>query len=253
MRARNSIALGPGFLPCRTFQARPGSTPLDRHHPPSVPPFRMKAARTACRMFGSGCIPRAMAKPHKTDASVYANFASDLSTSFARLLPKSADDVADFLYAAGVALAQREADLARTLRVSRATVSSWKARGAIPPTHLDWFSNEFAYAVLTAPPAPQFDLRHAGVRIAIRLIQQSAFNPFGLRGLSDSEAADICAAYLGGLARLGLFVAWRLGVSDTDDPEQPTIDTLGAIARSIAPRMMFHTSVSQEVSQSGEL
>lgn len=186
-----------------------------------------------------------MTEPQKIDVSSYANLANELSISFAPLMPQTGSDVADFLYEAAFALGLREADLARTLGVSRATLSGWKTRGAIPPLHLQWFGREFAYAVLIAPPTPQFDLRHAGIRLALRLIQTTDFNPFRLKSLRREDATEVCFLYLGGLARLGLFLQHRLGRDDLSDVEARAVALLGDLALLVAHRLVAEHRVSQ--------
>ena len=151
-----------------------------------------------------------MGKSEKPLGSPCVNDTNNLSISFASLLPSTPDEVASYLVGVSFALGGREADLARLLGVSRATLSSWKARGAIPDAYKHWFVEEFPRLVLSSiKPAPGDYYRHAGLPAALQLIRQSEFNPFGIQA-DDDELMDRLASHMGGLVRLAQFIQNRL-------------------------------------------
>jgi len=152
-----------------------------------------------------------------------------------------------FLTGAAFALGGRESDLARVLGVSRATLSSWKARGAIPEAHLRWFSEEFVPAVLSRiAPAPGEDFRNAGVPVALHLARITDFNPFGLVGMPQIDLIDIFALHMGGLVRMGHFVLQRVTLKGpVEEWELLAAHTLKDIVREAAPRVKPRRMVSQ--------
>lgn len=188
-----------------------------------------------------------MRRPTKVAGSQDVNDTNNLSISFALLLPSEPDAVADFLAGAAFALGGKEADLARSLGVSRATLSSWKARGMIPATHLRWFSEEFSIEVLSRiSPAPGDDFRHAGLPAALHLVRITNFNPFGLVGLSDIDLIEVLASHMGGLVRLAQFVQHRLHMEDpVEELELRVAHAMKAIVMAAAPRVFPGQAVSQ--------
>lgn len=186
-----------------------------------------------------------MRKPSSDVGTRAVSNANDLSISFASILPSGPDEVASFLFGAAFAIGGREADLARALGVSRATLSSWKARGAIPEQHRQWFLDQFPILVLSSKkPAPGDDFRQTGLPAALHLIRGSKFNPFGLSGLDDAELLETLADHMGGLVRLAQFIQLQLSDADLPAPRlyAQVAQIVGEIARaskaSIFPRSM---------------
>ena len=148
--------------------------------------------------------------PQKPSTGSYVNDANDLSILFASLLPFDPSDVGPFLFEAAYALGEREADLAREIGVSRATLSGWKKRGAIPPAHLEWFGERFPIEVLQGRNPQQHEgFRHVGLELALALFEMTSFDPFNLPHKGKEDRLAICFRYLGGISRLGLFVLHR--------------------------------------------
>ncbi|RQW43879.1 hypothetical protein [Novosphingobium sp. LASN5T] len=138
----------------------------------------------------------------------------------------------------------READLARSLGVSKATLSGWKARAVIPAVHAKWFAEEFAVAVLSGNQLNKMlDSRHAGIPAVFRVFQQTDFNPFGLEFDNSDQAIDVCEFYFGGLCRLALFIQNRLDLGDQVvmemGLEKRTASLLWQMALAVRPRLAF--------------
>lgn len=160
------------------------------------------------------------------------------------LFTEPGEDVGHFLFTVAFALGMKEAELARLLGVSRATLSSWKARGAIPPVHQPWFETEFVPAVLNSrTPAPGDDFRHAGLPVVLHLLHLSDGNPFGLSSLDRNELIEVTYRHFGSLVRLGQFVLLRVGRSD--NPELLAAKTLEGIIRGAARKVFVGKAVSQ--------
>ena len=177
--------------------------------------------------------------------------ANSLST-FAKCV--SEDDAARLIFDAAFALGKSEAELARLIGVSRATLSSWKARGAIPASRRTWFEEEFPIAVLgNIAPSPYDDFRHAGMESALKLLDETDFNPFGLRSVSRTDLIQIAATHFGGLVRLSQFVDHRAFVFPLlsgADPLASTVWVMKDVASYAAHRLFPTSQVSQRVSQS---
>lgn len=222
--------------------------PFSRHHAPSVEPFRMNAARTACRISGCAREALAMNTPRKSKSVTVSDDANDLSILFSSVWPRSSDEVGGFLSDAAFALGMREADLARSLGVSRATLSGWKTRGVIPATHSSWFGEEFPIVVLSGSNADlHASFRHAGIPAVLHLFRETAFNPFGLVDQNAEDYIDICRTYFGGLCRLALFLQNRMPiVAPVEETHARVGNLLGKVARAAAPRLKFR-NVSQSV------
>ena len=158
--------------------------------------------------------------------------------------------MASFLASAAFAIGGREADLARELGVSRATLSGWKARGHIPEKYRDWFVIDLPVTVLAnRGNGVGSDFRNAGVPASLQLLRRTNFNPFGIVGLSDQELVEIAGIYLGGLVRLSHFVQMELPNS-VDYAAQGTLydqvaQIVGEAARRAAPRLLPRHAVSQ--------
>lgn len=187
-----------------------------------------------------------MNAPRKTQSATISNYANNLSILFAQVWPQTSDEVGSFLSDAAFALGVREAELARSLGVSRATFSGWKARGVIPAAHAKWFSEEFAVAVLSASNVDlHADFRHAGIPAVLHLFRATDFNPFGLEEHSAADAIDVCRWYFGGLCRLALFLQHRVPITQpVEEFEAKVGSLLGEVARAAAPKLRFR-NVSQ--------
>ena len=187
-----------------------------------------------------------MSEPLASTDKAYADVANDLSTIVAPLLPRDPADVATFVSDAAFALGETDAGLARLMGVSRATLSSWKNRGSIPAVSLRWFKDEFAAEVLSRF-VPGGDMRHAGIRVALRLLRETDFDPFGVTLEKDMERIEVCYRRMDGLARLGLFILRRMDFlsEGADHFEAAAARVLGAIASHEARRVLTLASVSQ--------
>ena len=178
------------------------------------------------------------------NANTLSTFASAIADDPARLL------IAD----AAFALGKSEADLARLLGVSRATLSSWKVRGAIPAQRRKWFEEQFPIIVLgNIGPAPGDDFRHAGLETALKLLDETDFNPFKLSGINRGALVHIASIYLGGLVRLSQFLNHRLMLKPKlpgEDPQSLTVWVMMATAAAAAEHILPAAKVSQWVSQS---
>lgn len=191
-----------------------------------------------------------MSAPRKTQSASVSNDANDLSILFASFWPQDADEVRLFLTDAAFALGLREAELARSLGVSRATFSGWKARGVIPAAHAKWFSTDFAVAVLRGGNGDlHADFLHAGMPAVLHLFQATDFDPFGLGEDNAADAISVCHRHFGGLCRLALFLQNRIAIKPPiEEFEVRTARLLGQVARAAAPMLWFR-NVSQSVSQ----
>lgn len=137
----------------------------------------------------------------------------DLSTLYASLFPSSGDQVALMLASAAVALRVSEAGLAREIGVTRATLSSWKTREALPAKHAEWFRAEFVERVVFRRGQENAaGLMHAGVEGSLQLFRQTDFNPFGLPTDRVASGAAHCARHFEGIVCLTLFVQHMIGV-----------------------------------------
>jgi hypothetical protein len=174
------------------------------------------------------------------------NDTNNLSTLLAAWASR---DVGGLISSAAFALGGREADLARAMGVSRATLSSWKARGAIPSPQMAWLVERLPAEVLRRiAPAPGDDFRHAGVSTALHLLRMTEFNPFDLRGLSIADLVEVSAVHMGGFVRLGHFIlsGWPLGSFDSDDPyDAQAARLLGRLTKEVAPCIFPGALVSQ--------
>jgi hypothetical protein len=182
----------------------------------------------------------------------------DLSTLFANLLPSRADQVQVFLESAAEALRVPEAGLAREIGITRATLSSWKARQSIPAKHLPWFQLEFVERVVFRRGQEQHaGMRHAGIPAALELFRQTDFDPFGLRPHNLHDRVNMCFDYLEGIACLCLFIQRQVGLEylvkalDEADGVILTDPVISPVAR-ITTKLLRHLrqKVSQSVSQS---
>lgn len=141
----------------------------------------------------------------------YEDISDYLSTSFDILKPASSQDAGSFLSDVAFALNVKEAELARHMGVSRATLSGWRARGSVPAPHLEWIAANFVeLVVLGRGHGVDGGFRHAGIEYALDLIRRTNFDPFGA-GAVGFDQTRLCATYFEGLAQLSLFVAHRLG------------------------------------------
>lgn len=164
----------------------------------------------------------------------------ELSTLYATIFPSSGDQVALMLTSAAVALRVSEAGLAREIGVTRATLSSWKTREALPAKHADWFRAEFVERVVFRRGQENAaGLLHAGVGGALQLFRQTDFNPFGLPADRGASGAAHCARHFEGIVCLTLFVQHMIGVGILSEcqelPEDQLEDlVLSRVADSVA-------------------
>lgn len=146
-----------------------------------------------------------MESPSSLTPNEHALSANDLSILFADLLPRSTAEVENFLASAAFAIGGREADLARQMNVSPATLSSWKSRGKIPDNAQGWFaSREFLNLVVFRHRPRSFSSDHWGIGVALRLFRSTDFQPFGA---SNHDQIVDCVRHFGGICALALFVA----------------------------------------------
>lgn len=180
-------------------------------------------------------VPRISISPPNADN------ANDLSRLFASLLPRNGDDVGSFLFDASLALGMREAELATLLGVSRSTLSGWKARGSIPANYRRWFSEEFAYVLFSRgfQSLHVADLRHIGIRVALRVLRSTDFDPFGFQGLSEDDQLDRSYWFFQGICQLGHFVLKRLPIDEVKAPQREKVaaERVVAIMQALRPRL----------------
>lgn len=250
MRALSASAVGPAALPCRARQARAGSTSFSRHHAVRVVPFIMKAPRTACKTLACAGVVAAMETPSESSRPTNVDNANDLSNSFAFIVPSGGPELGDFISLAAFALGGREADLARELGVSRATLSSWKARGALPPKYRKWFEEEFPVRVLSSRGSMAGDdFRHAGIDATLCLLHLTDFNPFCLSGLNNQERYALCSNYFGGLVRLSHFVQLALPAAIEQMGRGNLYESVAEVVGEAARRSSAHLFPGARVSQ----
>jgi transcriptional regulator with XRE-family HTH domain len=192
-------------------------------------------------MLGLAGQSRAMTVSRFSISPPNAYNANDLSRLFASLLPQSGDDVGSFLFDASFALGMREAELATLLGVSRSTLSGWKTRGSIPANYRRWFSEEFAYVLFSRGFQSQHigDLRHAGIRIALRVLRSTDFDPFGLEGADKDERLDQSFWFFQGICQFGLFVLKRLPIGEVKAAEMEWVaaERVVSIMHALRPRL----------------
>lgn len=182
-----------------------------------------------------------MGKPGELKTMTYENNANDLSTLFASLLPVGREQVTMFLNDAAFALGGREADLASMIGVSRATLSGWKARGAIPEKHFRWFIDEFPQRVIYEfRTSKAEDYRHVGIEVALHLLEMTEFNPFGLVNLDKSDILHRCYLHFGGLTRFCFFILHRIEWDDLESIFERT-SKAAKIASAIIPALANRT------------
>ncbi|TYC81545.1 helix-turn-helix domain-containing protein [Novosphingobium sp. BW1] len=187
-----------------------------------------------------------MKTPRKSESAMISNYANALSILFASFWPQTPEGVAQFLSDAAFALGVREAELARSLGISRATFSGWKTRGVIPAVHAKWFSEEFAVSVLSSSIADvHSDFRHAGIPPVLHLFRITDFNPFSLHFDNAQDAIDNCYRYFGGLCRLAHFLMQRVPITEPVEEFEAKVGALlGKVAAAAAPKLRFR-NVSQ--------
>lgn len=200
-------------------------------------------------MFGLAGQLRAMRFPRFSVTPLNADNANDLSRLFAPLMPRSAEDVSLFLADASQALGMREAEMASLLGVSRSTLSGWKARGSIPATYRRWFEQEFSFVLFSRgfQRLHGEDLRHIGIRVALRALRNTDFNPFGFEGVSSEEKLKLSFWFFQGTCQLGHFVLQRLPMGEVRAAEMESVaaETLISIMRSLRDRIFLDGPVSQ--------
>lgn len=164
--------------------------------------------------------------------------------------------MAPFLSDAAQALGMREAELASLLGVSRSTLSGWKARGSIPANYRRWFEVEFCYVLFSRGFQSQHveDLRHIGIRVALRALQATDFNPFGFDKLEVEERFDLSYWFFQGMCQLGHFVLLRLPLSALEQSQPEGLaaqhealaaDHIVEIMRALRVRLFGNDPVSQ--------
>ena len=178
-----------------------------------------------------------------------ADNANTLSRLFAFLMPRSAEDVGLFLADASQALGMREAELASLLGVSRSTFSGWKARGNIPASYRRWFEEEFSYMLFSRgfQSLHVEDLRHIGIRVALRALRSTDFNPFGFEGVAPEERLDLAFWFLQGTCQLGHFVLKRLPLGEVKATEREVAAAglVISIMQALRDRIFLEKPVSQ--------
>lgn len=168
---------------------------------------------------------------------------------FAPLLPSDGDEVAQFLADVAQALGMREAELASLLGVSRSTLSGWKARGSIPANYSRWFTEEFCYVLFSQGFRVQRgeDLRHVGIRVALRVLRTTDFNPFGIDQLAPEDRFDLSFWHFQGMCQLSHFVMKRLPLTEATNAERDATasDVVIGIMRALRGRLISSFAVSQ--------
>lgn len=180
-------------------------------------------------------VPRFSIRPANADN------ANDLSRLFASLMPRNGEDVGAFLFDAALALGMREAELASLLGVSRSTLSGWKSRGSIPATYNRWFKEEFVYLLFSRGFQGQHveDLRHIGIRIALRVLRSTDFDPFGCEGLDQDERLNQCFWFFQAICQFGHFVLKRLALDEVKvaERERAAAERVVSMLRALGPRL----------------
>ncbi|MFP5432138.1 MAG: helix-turn-helix domain-containing protein [Alphaproteobacteria bacterium] len=176
----------------------------------------------------------------------YEYMSDELSTSFDLLRPAHAEDTGRFISDVASALNVKEAELARMMGVSRATLSGWRARKSIPEVHLEWVSKHFVeLVVLGRGHGIHGGFRHAGIEYALDLLRETKFDPFNLR-LEGSDLTELCARYFEGLVQIALFVAHRLG-SFPNPPLSPSSAWFAAVTRQVRVLLAAKPAILQSV------
>lgn len=97
------------------------------------------------------------------------------------------------------------AELAARLGVAPATFASWKSRGAVPQSHISWFTEVFVLQVFMAW---RDRVPHSGdlpLACVIALLRRNDCNPFR----TEADADVVTAHGLGGLTALASFLLGR--------------------------------------------
>ncbi len=144
-----------------------------------------------------------MSEPPKSHG-IYAMSANNLSTCFAELLPRDAGEVGQFIPAAAFAIDATEANLARFMGVSHATLSSWKARGRLSQEAQAWFSSSEFLSQIVMLQRRGLPREAWGLRPALEILRETSFRPFAS---GEPDQLPMCANFFGGIAALALFVA----------------------------------------------
>jgi hypothetical protein len=110
--------------------------------------------------------------------------------------PQGGAAMAVYLAAAVRALGGRsDADLARIIGVSPATVASWKSRGAVPEDRAAWFTANLVRSIAER----RSDLPQVGTTARVAVIEalsRSDGNPLGLARFRSSGTAQMLGAML---------------------------------------------------------
>lgn len=213
-RPRTSFENSPRWAPRSTRKAQEGSIPLALQYSVSVLFCMMKPALTACSMSGTGRVDRDMDDRPTFEGDVRVNAASELSTAFAPLMPRSPGEVGLFLGQVAKALGLAQADLARQMGVSAPTLSSWKKRGVIPERYTCWFTQELVPLLMSGALTRKIHPTKIGTLVALTVLDQTEFDPLGGEYASQDKQIEACASIFPALCNLGDFVVARLSSID---------------------------------------